>query len=540
MKMKESSILSIVAAVIFALAVTVSCGKIDDVLDSIPTDSPTETQTSGVIKLNITVADPEGESSEDEGPVTKATALKSTWAKGDILKIWYDGNTGTNPDLVVEFDGSKWATKTSGVTLSGKNPKEGGGTLSAVYDGTIKLASNKRSYTYAYSSLGVTLDEWKYLTEVQINVYTNGSTTIDRSKSYTLACNHLKPCTGITVGSNGISAKTGTTGDAVTGIANANVNGVSFVFACADATSTQDYTFTIKQGSEEKVYTAESKSINTDKTLLRSIRIAADKFTLADRINGLFSVSATKKVYFSKGNLYYNGSSFEFETHQYDYETDVSSTHLSYFHYSDDASKAMNYQEMVSPGTEETVFFTNDPNARFEPNPNFTANGQTGKWRVLAETSDHDDDNEWWYILTKRNVPYVFAYATVCGVGGLILFPDSYSHPSGVTAIQNLNESPRAYDQYNNYDATQWAKIEAAGAVFLPAAGYWLCNKRLNGSGYVYGIRDEQIDGEYIIVDPYGGSLCCSAYFSTDTASEGIHYQYSYRCISVRLVTDAN
>ena len=57
--------------------------------------------------------------------------------------------------------------------------------------------------------------------------------------------------------------------------------------------------------------------------------------------------------------------------------------------------------------------------------------------------------------------------ATVNGVNGLILLPDNWTLPTGVT----FTYGEGSWSQ-NTYSASDWSKMEANGAVFLPAAGY--------------------------------------------------------------------
>ena len=64
-----------------------------------------------------------------------------------------------------------------------------------------------------------------------------------------------------------------------------------------------------------------------------------------------------------------------------------------------------------------------------------------------------------------------FAKATVADKAGLIIFPDWYRHPDGVTRPRNVNIDNCDYN-VNTYDATAWSEMEDAGCVFLPAAGY--------------------------------------------------------------------
>ena len=104
-----------------------------------------------------------------------------------------------------------------------------------------------------------------------------------------------------------------------------------------------------------------------------------------------------------------------------------------------------------------------------------------GMWRTPTGASGGD----WDVILTSRTVTSSglpdgkgsasarYVNATVAGTCGLVIFPDIYAHPSDVTGTFS---SP-AYNSAGDYgkfvvDASNWAKMEAAGAVFLPAASY--------------------------------------------------------------------
>ncbi len=88
-------------------------------------------------------------------------------------------------------------------------------------------------------------------------------------------------------------------------------------------------------------------------------------------------------------------------------------------------------------------------------------------WHVL-------DKDEWTYLLVTRDAGLAAAdqrngIGTVAGVHGLIIIPDNWTQPSGVPAL--TGGSSEGWDT-NSYDATQWAAMADAGAVFLPAAGY--------------------------------------------------------------------
>ena len=70
------------------------------------------------------------------------------------------------------------------------------------------------------------------------------------------------------------------------------------------------------------------------------------------------------------------------------------------------------------------------------------------------------------------NARYCKARIQVNGnwVNGLILFPDEYTHPAGVTQPSNINE-PECTCDGNSYSIADWEAMEQAYATFLPCAG---------------------------------------------------------------------
>lgn len=160
-------------------------------------------------------------------------------------------------------------------------------------------------------------------------------------------------------------------------------------------------------------------------------------------------------------------------------------------------------------------------------------------WGTLAISNGGNAENSGWYTCSKNDWQHLFesrstsmryARATVCGWKGVILFPDAYTHPTGVTPLAKTNEDS-GYGS-NIYNADAWAKMEAAGAVFLPAAGIrWRQNNNNNGKVEV------QEDGRM------------AAYWSSTSSSAGqayrlyvydsqLRYDEDLRChgYSVRLV----
>lgn len=149
-------------------------------------------------------------------------------------------------------------------------------------------------------------------------------------------------------------------------------------------------------------------------------------------------------------------------------------------------------------------------------------------WRTLTK-------DEWTYLFNTRNASTVsgtnnarYAKAYLFGTThGVILFPDSYTHPDGVIVPTGINNTGDTSWDANQYSAADWAKMEAAGCVFLPAAG-----DRYGTSVYYVGSA-----GLYWSSSP-DGSVAGSVYnmlFNSGTLSLA---NLDYRCFgySVRLV----
>jgi hypothetical protein len=170
-----------------------------------------------------------------------------------------------------------------------------------------------------------------------------------------------------------------------------------------------------------------------------------------DFLSGVFSVSGSKKVKFSKGNLRYASGTWSFFNNQYDYYTSYSADAWDHFGWSTSATT-------YGMSTSET---------------SSTYSGSFVDWGATMGTG--------WFTLSSAESTYLFntrsasngryAMAKVNNVQGVILFPDTYTHPDGVTAPTNVNTANASFDS-NNYTFADWTKMESAGCVFLPGAGY--------------------------------------------------------------------
>ena len=206
-------------------------------------------------------------------------------------------------------------------------------------------------------------------------------------------------------------------------------------------------------------------------------------------ISGVFSVSESKQVYFSKGNLRYASSKWSFFDNQYDFYTG----------YSEDAWDKFGWS------TSATTYGMNTSTSNSDYSGDFVDWGATmgAGWFTLSS-------DEWTYLLNTRSASTVngtengrYAKAKVNDVKGVILFPDTYTHPDGVTTPTNVNTTNASFDS-NTYTVADWTKMETAGCVFLPAAGY----------RYGSSVIDSGTDGIYWSATPAGASNAYGVYFA--------------------------
>ena len=119
---------------------------------------------------------------------------------------------------------------------------------------------------------------------------------------------------------------------------------------------------------------------------------------------------------------------------------------------------------------------------------NAISNGgnQPGLWRTLSK--------EEWLYLSRREDGNKCGAGTVNGVGGVILIPDTWSQPAGCpTFSAEFSEEQDVWGP-NHYTIAEWARMEASGAVFLPASG-WRLQSQNSGSNNI--VTDVGIIGYY-------------------------------------------
>ena len=232
-----------------------------------------------------------------------------------------------------------------------------------------------------------------------------------------------------------------------------------------------------------------------------------------------FSVSATKTVTFSPGNLQYHAVNDEwrFAPNQTDYigeaNENISSTYNGWI-------DLFGWGTGNNPTNKSTDY--DDYSTFVDWGVNRIGSYSPNTWRTLRY-------DEWYYLRWERpNYDKLIGIAEVNGVNGLILLPDAWQCPSGLTFKAGFVNDwcTECYGNYQTISALDWSKLEASGAVFFPAAG------RRYGS-YVYDVQS----GGYCWSATEGNSYdAYGLYFGSGGA--GMYGDGRDGGLSVRLVQD--
>ena len=205
------------------------------------------------------------------------------------------------------------------------------------------------------------------------------------------------------------------------------------------------------------------------------------KTTKEGGLPGEFSVGQNKKVCFSQSNLKYKDQHWSFAENQWEVygnngQGSTSTTaNRDLFGwgtsgYNHNSSMNGCYQPWSTSSDDNRYYAYGHPdwnlydgsgNADWGYNSiSHGGNQENSGWRTMKKS-------EWGYLLVNRpDAQLKLSQGTVVDVHGLILLPDEWELPSGLTFV------PKAANwTTNTYTEAQWREMEAKGAVFLPAAG---------------------------------------------------------------------
>lgn len=260
-------------------------------------------------------------------------------------------------------------------------------------------------------------------------------------------------------------------------------------------------------------------------SLATTVFVACEK----EESNNEFSVNIGKTVEFAKGNLQYQAStgSWRFADNQYDFvgsdNSNISSTYdgwIDLFGWGTSGWKngAMAFHPYDTSTNYADYYVGNDfknnltgDYAKADWGVNNKIINGDGQWRTLS-------DIEWNYLINQRtDAPLKRGMAEASDVFGFVILPDRWKQPKGTSFESGAT--------INKYSAEQWRKMEKAGAIFLPAAGYR------------YGKDMADTEFGYYWSSTADGNFARYLYIRTNNY---VDVGKGYRCcgLSVRLVRD--
>lgn len=258
-------------------------------------------------------------------------------------------------------------------------------------------------------------------------------------------------------------------------------------------------------------------------------------------LNGLFSVSDTLKVRFSQGNLQYQASTntWRFAEHQtdcvgegnanigesYDGWIDLFGWGTSGYDHGANAYQPWNTSDNYSDyyaygGYTQSL---SDQSGQADWGYNAISNGgneENNGWRTMRSS-------EWGYLLEQRSTASGIHFANACvdGTNGMLVFPDDWD---GAVGFNNADHSSTDFSD-NTVNASDWAVLQEAGVVFLPAAGI-----RVEGTQIAY----IHSGGVYWASNPNSEDMAYTMYFFYEGKDRDIDANYRNYGMSVRLVKD--
>ena len=245
--------------------------------------------------------------------------------------------------------------------------------------------------------------------------------------------------------------------------------------------------------------------------LTKKCKIGVASLGKDGELPGLFSISNSAKIQFSKGNLLYNSKDkiWRFTENQYD---TVPSGWIGDFGWGTSGYNnkyptmtSTDYKDYAFGESSNDIYKTSYDWGTFNPIEN--GGNKAGLWHTISAYS-------WEYIITERvNSRNLYGVACIDGINGLVLLPDDWEKPKNINFTSGLATSSGAeyYKTINNYTIEEWNIMMTAGAVFLPITstdkqrGYYWTGTASNGDtwdpytlSYYFGFySDDFVDIDY-------------------------------------------
>lgn len=545
-----------------ALVAAASCTKTEIV-------SPESETAPAKVNINISVA--------SLGPESKA--LKSGWEAGDKIHVYLEDANTYVPDFDLTFDGTQWtASELSSAVI---DRLAGSGTLRGFWESSNNCmdssswekygsyidfpgSDNKSStgqiqyivadfsavsYTFDGSTLTANINAWRFRANIQI-VVTGISFSPGR---YTLYSEWIDNFSGIDVheGSAPYSCfvgyhVTGSDGGRIGGIA--NDDGVAFVGGLSyNLTAGNSVTIYLVDNSTSTTYSftkTATANVENDGTKVTGIKIPFSKFTV---LSGKFSVSNTKKVYFSPGNLQATTTdlgahwTWAFAAHQWDFIGNGAANTSINGDGTVSANGTVDLFGWVGASGVDAYGISNREgavdyygNVNDEELKSDWGNCIGAGWRTLT-------NDEWHYLLSERTSGATVngtdnarrVYATIntdaTPVTGMILFPDGVTILASEATSWSTINGEGSFAESTKCTSAQWSALAAKGCVFLPTTGL------RNGAN----VPDYQLSYGYYWSSSHGSysDRALNVKFGNNAVA-GTNWLNRYYGASVRLVRD--
>lgn len=531
------------AALALMGAVMIGCTNDDNIIDE--PQQPVVTNYSVTKTLRVSL---DGGEAGARG-ITRALTSggEKTFATGDKLAVTY---TKAEDGMLTKVETE--ALKASDISVDGKTA-----TFTVTFTEAPKTGENRNDLTYIYPASIATNDG--YIDNSQLNsqdgTLASLASNLDACRGYTKWDGGDLPAltltNAFTIGKFTIKNPSGTTiNDDLTSVTisdGANTytitpTGSTFtsdpIWVAMQPVTTGDITIYAAKGKELYKKTVSGKTLDAGK--LYPINVTTTKVEGA--LSGLFTVNdGGDLVYFSQGNLQAtttdSWSTWTFSFMDYQYSTvETNADPYCTANYGD--KTVVSLFGWGTSGYEHRTFcwqpYSTTNNSDYysaynSPYYDLNQAGQDGKadWGYNAISNGGNTENSGWRTMTSDEWSYLLTnhtrgWASVNGVSGLVIRP--YGVSTAVAA---------------SYDAEAWAVEEAAGAVFLPAAGVRVGKTDAEKKSYVLSVGKYAF---YWTATHYDNSGNHNAY-RTDISSSGVTVTYNANPAcgnAVRLVKDVN
>ncbi len=517
-----------------------------------------------------------------EGCTAAKTALNGTaieWVSGDQIAVYGTAGCGIysatpqTPATVAVFD-----------NVSGET---GNGPFRAYYPATLTT-----------DGVNITLPATQTYVEGSINEFPMYAESGDNQLAFKNLCGVLK--LHLTKANTSISTIHITAASEINGTFSIDFNGgapelshvsggsSTITLTCATAqniTDGKDFYIYLPAGSysglEINIMDADGKVCTKISKSTTTVNVARSQYTIISfsdndllfltpgALTGLFSVSATKQVRFSRGSLQYTtegthdvatgGSgvgTWRFAENQFDIVGD----NITGTVYKDGVKCNNQLKSSTYTGWIDIFGFatsgwcgcmpwaTTSDVSYYRPNgsssASLTGSYANGDWGVYNAISNGGDEPGLWRTLTASELRYLLTQrpnatakrgtGDILGIGGLIILPDDFILPEGLSFTSQL---PSSNDwSNNNYTVSEWRRMEAAGAVFLPSMSYsdW------DGGVYYYGGAEGLAHwmAHYRTSTSYSSNIAYVMRFNSNTIEPDFSWSWKHHGMTVRLVQD--